>query len=271
MKPYALILGMSAAFAAFVPTSGAAQETPESAPALQAPAPQGEVVEEVSPVSPEAAVILREMSRHMSESKSATYRLTDTIDDVEDDGRKIQYSHFREMTVVRPDKLKVEVKGDVTNRILWKDGKTITVLDTEERVYAQLPDPGTINDAVDLLQDKYGLSIPAADFLSDDVYATLTEGCSSVEYLGMSHVGEDLCHHFAFRRDVIDYQLWASTGDKVKPRKLVITYKKLPGAPQYTLVLLSAEMAPGISDDVFAAKVPQEAMKIEFQPSGNVQ
>lgn len=217
-------------------------------------------------IDPKAETVLRQLSDHNKQMTSGVFIVADTIDDVQENGRKLQFSHLREMTVERPNKLKVETKGDVTNRTFWKDGKTLTMLDHDKNVYAQLPDPGTIEQAIDMLQEKYNMSMPAADLLTSDVYKTMTDGCDTIDYLGLGYVGEEKCHHLAFTRDNIDWQLWVSTGDKPSVRKMVITYKKQPGEPQYTLQLLKVEDASKIKDATFTSEIPQGAEKIDFQP-----
>ena len=218
-------------------------------------------------IDPEAEAVLRQLSEHNKQVKAGVFRLTDTVDDVQADGRKLQFAHVRVMTVMRPDKLKVETTGDVTNRILWLDGKTLTVLDKDKNVYAQLPDPGTIEHAIDMLQEKYNMSLPAADLLTADVFKSLTEGCDEINYIGLGFVGEEKCHHLAFSRENIDYQMWISTGKNPSTRKMVITYKQLPGQPQYTLQLLKVEEPRKIKDSEFTCEIPKGADKIEFHPA----
>lgn len=217
-------------------------------------------------IDPKAETVLRQLSDHNKQMKTGIFRMTDTIDEVQADGRKIQFSHVREFTVVRPGMLKVVTTGDVTSRVLWKDGKTLTVLDRNKNVYAQLPDPGTIDQAIDMLQEKYGMSLPAADLLSADVYKTMTDGCNAINYIGIGYAVEEKCHHLAFSRENIDWQMWISIGDKPSMRKIVITYKQLPGEPQYTLQLLKRETAIKINDAVFACEIPKGAEKIEVLP-----
>jgi hypothetical protein len=220
-----------------------------------------------SVIDPEADTVLHQLSDHNKQVKAAVFRLTDTIDDVQSDGRKLQFAHVRELTVVRPNKLKIETTGDVTSRTLWKDGKTLTVVERDKNVYAQIPDPGTISQALDLLQEKYNMSVPASDLLSGDVYKTMTEGCEAINYVGLGYVGEEKCHHLAFTRDNIDWQMWITAGNKPSPRKMVITYKHLPGEPQYTMQLLKIEYEPKVNDSVFACQIPKGADKIDFQPA----
>lgn len=249
MKIVKLVGGMGLLLLAIVPAMIQAQE----------PGPQ-------PVIDPEANTILHQLSNYNKQVQTAVFRLTDTIDDVQPDGRKIQFAHVRDFTVQRPDKLKVETIGDVTSRIFWKDGKTLTVLDRNKNVYAQLPDPGTIDQAIDLLQEKYNMSLPAADMLSADLYQVMTAGCKAIDYVGIGYAGDEKCHHLAFSRDNIDWQLWIATGDKPMVRKMVITYKQLPGEPQYTLHVIKAEMPEKINDAVFACEIPKGTEKIEFQP-----
>jgi hypothetical protein len=223
-----------------------------------------------SVIDSEANTVLRQMSDYNKKVQAAVIRLTDTIDDVQPDGRKIQFAHVRDFTVQRPDKIKVETIGDVTSRIFWKDGKTLTVLDRNKNVYAQLPDPGTIDQAIDLLQVKYNMSMPAADLLSADLYPVITAGCKAIDYVGIGCVGDEKCHHLAFSRDNIDWQMWIATGDKPTVRKMVITYKQLPGQPQYTLHVIKAENPAKIDDSVFTAEIPKDAMKVEIKPSEKI-
>ena len=95
----------------------------------------------------------------------------------------------------------------------------------------------------------------------------MTQGCDSIKYVGLGYVGEEKCHHLAFVRENIDWQLWVSTGEKPSPRKMVITYKEMPGEPQYTLQLLKAENAEQIPETTFACTIPKDAKKIAFQPA----
>lgn len=217
-------------------------------------------------IDPQAETVLRQLSEHLKQAQSAKLRIVDTIDEVQADGRRLQFAHIRDMTIVRPDKLKVDVTGDVTNRTVWMNGKTITVFDKDKNVYAELKDPGTIEQAVDMLQEKYNMSMPGADLLAEDAYKALTSNCDAVSYVGMGYVGEEKCHHLAFTGKNIDWQLWISAGTEAAPRKMVITYKQLPGAPQYTQQVLRRERGATVDPAVFNPDVPKDAAKIAFQP-----
>lgn len=49
---------------------------------------------------------------------------------------------------------------------------------------------------------------------------------------GQDIVGGELCDHYAFRQDQVDWQIWIATGSRPLPRKLVITSRANEARPQ---------------------------------------
>ena len=54
-------------------------------------------------------------------------------------------------------------------------------------------------------------------------------------------------------------------GKKPLPRKLIITYKELPGHPQFIALLDHWNVKPEISDDLFTFKAPENARLIDMK------
>ena len=75
----------------------------------------------------------------------------------------------------------------------------------------------------------------------------------------------------ALSQEDIDWQIWIEEGERLLPRKLTITYKKLPGSPQYTAVLSDWNFSVSLEDGEFIFNPPADAERIEFlttrQPS----
>jgi hypothetical protein len=217
-------------------------------------------------LDPKAESIMRKAGKRIQELKHITFEVIDTIDVVRETGQKVQYSHRRKATVSRPDKLAIESTGDVMNMNLYKDGSTITLLDKDRNVYAQMKDPGTIDQMIDTMQERFGVSTPLADLLSADPAKVLLEGVESGLYLGVHHVDEHACHHIACRGETLDWQVWIDAGENPLLRKLVITYKQQPGAPQYTLKQVSSTPLDSVPAAAFQFEPPAGCEKIEFLP-----
>ena len=62
----------------------------------------------------------------------------------------------------------------------------------------------------------------------------------------------------------MDFQVWVADGDKPAPLRVVITYRKAAGQPQFWAQFSDWNLAPAISDATFAPQVPAGAQQVEF-------
>lgn len=209
--------------------------------------------------------ILREMGKLMSGSPELSIRINDSIDNVLSNGQKVQCTHVREITFVRPNLLKVEASGDVVNRIVWKDDKMVSVYDPGRNKFARFGATGSVEQVSDLLQDRLGISLPGSDLLADDIYKLVTDNAVRIEYYGLGYVGENKCHHIVCQGNEIDWQLWIDSGEQKWPRKLVITYKNEPAQPQYTMHVVSIEVPQKVDPQTFKYDIPADAEQVEVQ------
>jgi hypothetical protein len=219
-----------------------------------------------SAIDPRVVQAIKEYSDRSTSIQQARVHAIDTIDVVLDSGQKVQYEHERTLLIDRPNRMIMKSSGDVKNRQFWKDGKTITLVDDDHRIYAQLKDPGTIDDAMDLMSQKYGVTVPLADLLSSNPAEVLLSKARTGTFLGMHKVDDAVCRHIALQQDDMDWQAWVEAGDTPRLRKLIITYKKQPGAPQYTLRLKSSETLSSIPREKFKFTPPDGYDKIDFMP-----
>jgi hypothetical protein len=217
-------------------------------------------------IDPQAEKILQALNEQKKKDIKASMEVMDTMDEVLKTGQKIQYSHVRKLRISEPKQFWIESTGDITNTTIWKDDKTFTLLDRTNNVYSQVAAPGTIGETMDMLDNKYGVRTPLADFLSDNLYAVLLKNAVTCRYLGLHYAEGIKCHHIAATQKDIDWQIWVDAGEVPQVRKLVITYKKQPGAPQYTAVLKSLEKVTEFPEGTFTFKAPEGAKKISLLP-----
>jgi hypothetical protein len=138
-----------------------------------------------------------------------------------------------------------------------------TLLDKQANVFSSIPAPATIDATLAQIQSKYDVVLPLDDFLSSDPYKSVSSKIKTAYYLGKSTVAGVPTHHLAFSQTDIDWQIWVQDGNQPLPRKLVITYKNLPGSPQYTAVFSDWQFKP-IANSVFSFIPPAQATSIEF-------
>lgn len=217
-------------------------------------------------IEPKADGLLKQMSQTLAAAKAFTFTASNLSDEVTPTGQKIQYSKKSTISVRRPDGVHSSTKGDRENFIAIYDGKTFTLHDPKANEYAVVPMPATIDAAVDTLAEKYGLVAPLADVLFSNPYESFTANLQAGTYLGEHDVNGVNCHHLAFRQAGADWQIWIDAGAQALPRKLVITYKTIPGEPQFISIMDNWNLSATVSPDLFRFTAPAGAKKIELAP-----
>jgi len=220
-----------------------------------------------SRIDPKAEMLIAQLGEQSRQRIGVKIEVFDTMDEVLESGQKIQHAHIRSAAIRRPDRLMMESRGDVSNTTFFKDAALFTILDRDQNAYAQVPAPGSIEEAADLLFENYGLSTPLIDIISSDISSVLLTKVLTCRYLGLHYAGARPCHHIAATQDAIDWQVWLDQEGGLLLRKIVITYKLVPGQPQYSATLERFELAPDLPDETFAFQPPPGAEKIKLVPA----
>jgi hypothetical protein len=105
---------------------------------------------------------------------------------------------------------------------------------------------------------------PAAELLYNNAAEKMLKEATSGFVVGQSIVGSVKCTHLAFRGAEVDWQVWIEDGAKPLPRKFMITSKQVSGAPQFTALIRSWDLAPKLSNQEFSFTAPKGAKKIDF-------
>lgn len=217
------------------------------------------------PVQPKAGEILRQMSKYLAGVKQFSFQVHDMVDELLDSGQKIQLSSTRRIAVRRPDKVSADTVGDLLNERVRYDGSTLTVLDIQQNVYSAIQVPDNIDEALDYVAQRYGLTMPLADLLLSDPHEAVIGGVQFGQYIGLHDVQGVKCHHLAFRQEGLDWQIWIEDGARPLPRKLVITYKAAPGQPQYVAFLGEWNLSPQLPDSAFTLEIPEGVERIDLE------
>jgi hypothetical protein len=221
-------------------------------------------------IDPEADKILQAMSSYLGGTKAFSMHADIDFEIVTQNGQKLQLSSFATIVVERPAKFHVHRRGVVADAEFIFDGKTLTLYGKNLNVYAQTDVSGTIDDAIRAYEFETGLAAPGADLLFADPYAILSSGVESGFYVGTAYVNGVECHHLAFRKAKVDWQLWVRAGDEPLPMKYVITSKWHTAAPQYEIRLRDWNRNPRITGDQFTFTVPKDATRLETIPVNEI-
>ena len=217
-------------------------------------------------IEPEAARILEAALARIGVAKSFTFRAEVMKDAALPSGQKIQFPGTLEVAVRRPNGLWNTYEGEQRTSRSWYDGKTFTLLNGGKNVYACWPAPGKLDDLFGAMKDQLGFTPPLAPLLRDDIETTALAKVTSGFIVGRGVIGGTRCRHHAFRGEKTDWQIWVSEDGEPVLKRIIITYKLEPAAPQYAATFLSWDFAPNLSDAVFAFTPPQGAVQCEFEP-----
>jgi hypothetical protein len=217
-------------------------------------------------IEAEAARVLTTALERIEKAKSFAFRAEVTNDAVLPSGQKVQYPGKLEVAVRRPNGYWNMFEGEQRTTRSWYDGKTFTLLNEGENIYACWAAPENLDDLFGTMKGKLGFTPPLAPLMRDNLVATALAKVVSGSVVGRGVIGESRCLHLAFRGKKTDWQFWVSEHGDPLIRRIVITYKLEPGAPQYAATFLSWDFAPRLSDAVFSFTAPQGAVQCEFVP-----
>ncbi len=213
----------------------------------------------------QASAILMRMAEFLGGTQRFSVSVRAGYDAVQESGQKIEFGEIRKITVSRPDRLRVEVERDDGAKTLAVfNGKEILLLDATSNVYATAPQPGGLDDTIVYFVKDLGVRVPLAVLLVSRAAAELKDRVRSVDYVEKTNIYGSPSHHLAGRTDTVDFQMWVADGDKPLPQRVVITYKKAKGEPQFRAQLSDWNLAPAIEDSTFLVTPPDGAQKGMF-------
>ena len=217
-------------------------------------------------IDPKAEKLLRASTDYVAGLKQFSVDTRSTLEVVLKSGQKIQFDNGATLAVQRPNKLRAERVGDLVNQVFYYDGKSLTLSNPDEKVFATVAAPGTLEEMLDFARTRLDIVAPASDLIYKNAHEILMDGVTDGFVVGKGIVEGVRCDHLAFRAPQVDWQIWIQEGDKPLPRKFVITTRDVNGGPQFSVVMTKWNTAPKFPDGLFAFKPPKGAKKVEFMP-----
>lgn len=209
---------------------------------------------------------LKKMSDYLASQETISFDYDSSLEVLTKEDQRIGLTSSGSLTLSRPDKLRASRAGGFVDIEMTFDGKTLTLLGKNENLYTQVEEPGTIDQLVDTLREKYGRPLPASDLLlSSGGYEALIKEVTDVKDVGSGVVGGVECDTFAFRTEMVDWQIWIAQGDEPYPCRYVISTKGVKLSPQYTVQLRNWQAGQSVADADFTFSNSTDASKIELE------
>lgn len=231
-------------------------------PALAADQPSSP---EAVAVEPAAAKLLRAALERIAAARNLSFVAEITSDRVLPSGQRVQQTGRIETAVRRPDGMRVTFDGEQRSTRSWYDGKTFTLLDVGQNVYACAPGPGRLDDLLDTIKERLGFAPPLSLLLHEDVVSSAFARVKRGFTVGPAVLGGVAVQHLAFGGEKADWQFWVTEGAEPVIKRLVISFKAREGAPQFSANFLAWDFGPRLGDDLFTFVPPAGAVQCDFQ------
>jgi hypothetical protein len=225
----------------------------------------GEKSQEKSQISPRADELLKRMGDYLGQAKFFSVNAEVWQDAQLSSGQQVQAGRNVQVQVRRPNRYRSELRSTRHHRELIYDGSALTLLNHAENFFGSVPATGSLDDAMDLACEKFGITMHFEDFIRSDPHKDLLRNVTAGSDIGAVTVMGVPCEHLAFTQDKIDWQVWIETGARPVPRKFVITYKDEPDFPQYIAIFSNWDFNTQLPDFVFKFEPPPGASKIKVK------
>ena len=174
-------------------------------------------------VDPAAVQKLKQMTEFLDGLQQFSVQTQNIIEELHVSGHRVDKDLAANVTVKRPNKLRAVRAGELMDQRFFYDGKTLTLYNPAEKVYATEAAPDTIEKMIDFARETVGILLPAADLLYRNAFPLLMQDVTLAAVVGKAVIGGVKCDHLLFSRPDVDFQIWIAEGSRPFPRKYVVT------------------------------------------------
>ena len=215
-------------------------------------------------LEPRAMDLLKATSARLAAAKSMSFTATVGYEYPSKLGPPIVYTMRYDVTMQRPDKLRVMMPGDGPASEFYYDGKTMMAYAPAENLVAVADAPPTIDAALKTAYDTAAIFFPFTDLLVTDPYAAMTDGAILAFYIGPSGVvGGVKTDMVAWANKDVFLQIWIGVDDKL-PRRVRAIYAADPVQLRNELELSNWQLDAAIAPEAFTS---QKALAARASPS----
>lgn len=236
-----------------------AQQT-EATPAAPAAAPA---------IEPKAEAVLKDACAALESAKAMSFNALSTYEKAARNGQPLFYATLNQVTMQRPDKLRVISPGDGIADEFYYDGKTMMAYVPSQDLVAKAEAPATIDQMVDAAWEKAAIFFPFADvILSKPCDVFKERGMSSAFYVGQSKlIGGTTTDIVAVASDDVQGELWIGAEDHL-PRLVKVVYPHEPAHALYQTEYSDWHLVSGFDPATFTSAKAEKGKPMQFEPPG---
>ena len=244
----------------------ASAQTSSQAAKKKSPPPKSKTTEPAPPaLEPKAMEILKAAGARLAGAHTMSFTAIETFESLSRQGVPLVYANKFEVTLQRPNKLRVIQLADGPPSEFYYDGKVMMAYAPAENLVAIADAPPTIDATLERIYHSAGMYFPFTDLIVTDPYGDMAPGLKHVYYVGQSKlIGGTTTDIVAAAGGGVFMQISIGAEDKL-PRAVHAIYLDDPDRLRHNLLLSDWQLDSPVSDDAFTTAKAASAKKIEFK------
>jgi len=215
-------------------------------------------------LEPRAIALLKAASARLAAARSLSFTAVEIFEHPSRHGHPLAYATKSDVTLQRPDRLRVIISGDGPASEFYYDGKIMMAFAPAENLVAVANAPPTIDATLEAAYHSAGIYFPFTDLIVADPYKDMAEGLELAYYMGQSHVvGGTATDMVAYIDNGVFIQIWIGTEDKL-PRMLHAVFLNDPDHLRHQLDLSNWQLDVTVPGDAFGSSSASNAKHIPF-------
>jgi hypothetical protein len=179
-------------------------------------------------------------------------------------GPPLVFTTRYDVSMQRPDKLRIVTLGDGPTSEFYYDGKTMTAYAPVENLAAVAPAPATIDEALQAAQKNAAIFYPFMDVVAADPYKAFANRAVEAFVIGRStSVGGVPTNMVAWANNDVFLQMWIGADDNL-PRRIRAQYRADKLHLRHELELSNWKLDPVFPPETFASAKAANAGKMAF-------
>ena len=225
-----------------------------------------EVRAQAPAVDPAAVQRLKQMTEFLDGLQQFSVQTQNTLEEMHVSGHRVDRYLAANVTVKRPNKMRAVRTSGLTDQRLFYDGKTVTLYNPAQKVYATEAAPDTVEKMIDFARETVGILLPAADLIYRNAFPLLMQDVTLAVMVGKTAAGGVRYDHLLFSRPGVDFQIWIAEGKRPFPRLYIVTETDTPALLSITTILSDWKTDGAVDDAQFTFVPPKGTSAIRFLP-----
>ena len=215
-------------------------------------------------LEPKAIEILKASSARLAAARTMRFTAMVSYESPSRPGPPLVYTTRSDVTLQRPDKLKVITPGDGPASEFYYDGKAMVAFMPAENLVAVAEAPPTIDAALEAAYVSTGTYFPFSDVIVADPYADIAKSLEMAFYIGQSRqVGGTTTDMVAYAAHGVFVQVWIGAEDKL-PRRARAEFRNDPLRLRHEVDFSGWQLDRAVPLGTFASVRAAKANRIPF-------